>query len=258
MSECDPKEHIRKGKNVAAGYALSNIIKSEPQVDDLIRLLERRLDELVERNQNVEFDKWFAFFAFDIVGEVTFSQSFGFLESGTDIGNAISTSRALALYVAVMGHYVWFHHATLGNPMLSRLGIQPTSHIFETCLGAVGRRKANPDVRKDMMAEWESARWQYPDRMAESEVLAAAVANIGAGGDTTISTLEAFIYCLIRNPPHLKRLRDELGEAERRGELSDVVSYAETQKLPFLQACVSSVLVVDSGPEANHPPILLA
>ena len=38
MSELDPKRHIEKNRNVASGYALSNIIKSEPFVDDVIKL----------------------------------------------------------------------------------------------------------------------------------------------------------------------------------------------------------------------------
>ncbi len=33
MSELDPREHARKTKNVAAGYALSNVMKAEPFVD---------------------------------------------------------------------------------------------------------------------------------------------------------------------------------------------------------------------------------
>ncbi|KAL4868568.1 hypothetical protein BDV12DRAFT_95991 [Aspergillus spectabilis] len=41
--------------------------------------------------------------------------------------SVIANTRALALYIAVMGHYVWLHNLTLGNPILSRIGIQPSS-----------------------------------------------------------------------------------------------------------------------------------
>ncbi|KAH8649840.1 cytochrome P450 [Xylariales sp. PMI_506] len=238
MSECNPQEHIRKGRNVAAGYALSNIIKSEPHVDNLIRLLLARIGEDIEQARPVELDKWLTFFAFDVVGEVTFSQAFSFLETASDVRSAISTNRFLALYVAVVGHYVWFHHATLGHPMLSRLGIQPTSHVFDTCLAAVDRRRKNPDVRKDMMAQGEGYRRQNPDRMTNNEVLAAAVANVGAGGDTTSATLQCLVYHLIRNPMHLQRLQEELDLFQNQGKLSDIISYSEAQNLPYLQACI--------------------
>lgn len=177
MAELDPQSHIRKQRNLAAGYALSNIIKSEPQVDDLIRLLESRFDHCIRTGQAVELDKWFNFFAFDAVGEVTFSQSFRFLETGTDVRNACANTEKLRVYVAAMGHYVWFHHWTLGNPLLSRLGLQPSSHIFDTCLDAFARRKKNPEVRKDMVAEWYRAHHQSPNRTTEKDIFAAAVSQ---------------------------------------------------------------------------------
>lgn len=50
MSETDPHRHIAMGKNVAAGYALSNIIKAETYVDDLIREVGTKFDNLAETN----------------------------------------------------------------------------------------------------------------------------------------------------------------------------------------------------------------
>lgn len=238
MSELDPRRHIEKNRNVASGYALSNIIKSEPYVDQVLHLLTTRLDALCESGEPVEFNRWFNFYAFDVLGEVTFSKSFGFVESGTDIGDAIANTRALALYIAVMGHYTWIHNLTLGNPLLSRIGIQPSSHIFDTCLAAIAARKENPETRDDMMQKWLDTRAKYPDRMAENEIFAAAVSNIGAGADTVSATTQSLVYFLIRNPQYLQRLREELDAAQSRGELSPLVQYNEAQKLPFLQACV--------------------
>ncbi|KKA17783.1 Benzoate 4-monooxygenase cytochrome P450, partial [Rasamsonia emersonii CBS 393.64] len=139
------------------------IIKFEPQVDKLLELLGTEFDALTKAGQPVEFDRWFNYFAFDVLGEVTFSQPFRFLETGTDIRNAIANTRALALYISVMGHYAWLHHLTLGNPMLSRLGLQPSSHIFDTCLAALDARKQNPDVRNDMVEHWMRMQQKYPD-----------------------------------------------------------------------------------------------
>lgn len=179
MAELDPKTHISKQRNLAAGYALSSIIQSEPQVDDLIRLLESRFDHCIRVGEAAELDKWFNFFAFDAVGEVTFSQSFRFLETGTDVRHACANTEKLRVYVAAMGHYVWFHHWTLGNPVLSRLGLQPSSHIFDTCMDAFARRKKNPEVRKDMVGEWYRTCHQFPNRTTETDIFAAAVSKKG-------------------------------------------------------------------------------
>ncbi|KAJ6139219.1 hypothetical protein N7471_005705, partial [Penicillium samsonianum] len=64
MSELNPKRHIEMSRNIAAGFALSNIIKSESHVDAILHCLKEHLDALSKSNQVVEFDKWFNFFAF--------------------------------------------------------------------------------------------------------------------------------------------------------------------------------------------------
>lgn len=100
MSEVNAKRHIMKTKNIAPGFAFSNVIKSEPYIDEALLLLEKRLDSLSEANSPVNFDEWFNFLAFDILGEVTFSQQFGFLDRGCDVGNAIANTHAIGVYVS--------------------------------------------------------------------------------------------------------------------------------------------------------------
>ncbi|KAJ5459880.1 benzoate 4-monooxygenase cytochrome P450 [Penicillium daleae] len=144
MSELDPQEHIRKQRNISSSYALSNIIQHEPHFDAVLQLLSTRLEDFCNSDCPVKLDQWFTFFAFDAVGEVIFSKSFSFLEHGKDIRDAIANQRLLAPYAA-------FYNLTLGNPLLSRLGIQPSSHIFETCIEAINTRKQNPATRNDII-----------------------------------------------------------------------------------------------------------
>jgi cytochrome P450 len=234
MSETDAKRHIAKAKNVAPGYAFSNVIKSEPFVDGALLLLEERLDGLSKANKPVNFDEWFNFLGFDILGEVTFSRRFGFLDQGRDIGDAIANTRMLGLYIAVMGHFWWAHDYLLANPLIEYFNLQPSMHIFETCLAAIDARSKNDEVRRDMMEQWMDMRKKHPDRMEEKEILAGAVVNIGAGADTVSATLQALFYNLLRNKEVLSRLREEIDSANT----AKVPSYEETQKLPFLQACI--------------------
>ncbi|KAK6850110.1 cytochrome P450 [Apiospora arundinis] len=254
MSELDPKEQIRKSRNVNPGYALSNVIRSEPQVDTLIQLLEQRLDECINAAQPqqhdeddapggvVDLNRWLTYLTFDVLGEVTFSQPFGFLAAGYDIRGTLANARYLVVYLGFVGRYPAIHHATLGNPLLSKLGIQPTSHLFDTVAVAMENRARNPHVRRDMMAQWEEVRATRPDRMAADEIGNAALANVGAGGDTTSATIQACLHFVVNSGGEkrsvLSRLRQEIDGAQDRGELSEMISYAETQKLPFLQACL--------------------
>jgi cytochrome P450 len=72
--------------------------------------------------------------------------------------------------------------------------------------------------------------------MAESEILAAAVANMGAGADTVSTVLQALFYYLLRYYRYesLQLLREEVDGAG----LSDILSYTEVQELPVLAACL--------------------
>ncbi|KAF5863537.1 hypothetical protein ETB97_009781 [Aspergillus alliaceus] len=73
-----------------------------------------------------------------------------------------------------MGHYVWLHNLSHGNPLLSRIGLQPPSHIFDTCLAAIQQRKcSSAAVRLDMMGGSLRVRHQLPDRLSESAVFGA-------------------------------------------------------------------------------------
>lgn len=60
--------------------------------------------------------------------------------------------------------------------------------------------------------------------------------NINAGIDTTSGALSEAIYLLLANPETMWRLREELVERKQAGELSDLVTSAETKQCTYLQA----------------------
>lgn len=239
MSECDPRLHAKRMKNIAAGYTLTNIMRSEKYVDTAIALLRKRFNEIIDADKAMEPAVWFNYFAFDVLGEVTFSKRFGFLEKGYDIGGAIANTRQLAIYVSIMGYLMWLHKLLLGNPLISMLNLQPNQHIFDTTMATIEGRRKNPESRKDMVQLWTERLLSNPDKMEQNEIFAAATANVGAGADTVSAALQSFFYFMIRSPRgYMDRLKKELDDAQAAGQLSDVVTYMETQNLPFLQACI--------------------
>ena len=55
-----------------------------------------------------------------------------------------------------------------------------------------------------------------------------------AGSDTTAISLRAIFYYLIKNPRCYKNMQAEIDEADRNGNLSEHVGYAECLQLPYL------------------------
>ena len=70
--------------------------------------------------------------------------------------------------------------------------------------------------------------------MTQKEIFCAAIADLGAGGGTMGSVLQAFSHFLLKEDPvHLRRLREEIDAARVAGLLSlPVVSNAEVAVPP--------------------------
>ena len=241
MSELDPQRHSTKNKNISAGSQLTNLLRSERHVDGSLKLLEGHLDRMAEDGKvPVDLSRWFNYFAFDVVGEITFSQRFGFLDTGLDVGDAYANGRMVLIYLSVVGRAYWLHKLLLANPVLDYFGLRPIHHLEETTKAAIASRQSNPKVRRDMMQHWLDTREKHPERMEERDIFCAAITNVAAESYTASATLQAFFYHLLKNMQHWNRLQWEIDEAQARGELFEVVTYIESQQLPFLQACVRS------------------
>jgi cytochrome P450 len=235
MSTLDPRTHAQRSKNLAAGFATSHVIKSEPYVDDSIRLLKARLVGFSNSQNEIHLDHWFNYLAFDVLGEIIFSRAFGFLEAGMDLGGSIANSKALTLYITLAGFFQGIHRLTLGNPILSDRKLMPTQHIFDTTLRAIESRKRNTEVRKDILSVWMQQRAADPDKFSKKELYGCVNMTVGAGADTVSASLQSFFYHLIRHPKHLDRVRKEIADAAL---TEDIISYADSSNLPFFQACV--------------------
>ncbi|KAL2150091.1 hypothetical protein VTH82DRAFT_7767 [Thermothelomyces myriococcoides] len=245
MSIRDPKKKTEKSRNMAPGFALSSVIKSEDAVSRTIEMLLDWMDKYAEKGEPMHIDKFFTYTAFDIVGEVMFSKQFGFLRQGIDIGNSIANSLALNAYAAVAGFFQpW--NLIIANPFVTWLNIMPMGHLFDTTMTALKERERNQDARFDLIAHWFRMLKEHPDRLTLRDVHAQTTSAVGAGADTVSCALQSFIYHMLRHPTAWARVRDEIDTARReRGLCGDrVVSFDHAQQLPYLQACIKEALRV--------------
>ncbi|KAK6839281.1 cytochrome P450 [Apiospora arundinis] len=247
MSTTDPKQKLDRSKRLAPGYAMSNVIKSEPAINETIEVFLDWLDSFASSKKPMDLDKFFTYLTFDIVGEVTFSRKFGFLEQGIDVGNSISNSLALNAYIAVAGYFRWLHVALLANPVVTWLSILPMGHLFNTTKKAVDERQQSGDARWDILATWLQQMRQHPDQMDMKTIHTQATGLVGAGSDTVSSALQSFVYHMIRHPTAWSRVRDEIDTAGQNGRCRErAISFKDASELPFLQACIKEAIRVFS------------
>lgn len=92
----DEAVHRTLRKPVSGAYSMSNLISFEPYVDSTMRVfcdqLEARfVDKTRSEPSLCDFGQWLQMFAFDVIGEITFSQRLGFLESGKDVDHVMES-----------------------------------------------------------------------------------------------------------------------------------------------------------------------
>lgn len=104
----------------------------------------------------------------------------------------------------------------------------------------------------DLLSKFLAARAARPNFMTDTLVQTMAVSMAFAGSETTAISLSAVFYYLLRNPKALARLREEIDEAARQGRFSDyetgLVTWAEAQTLPYLDACVKEAFRLHPAP----------
>ena len=104
----------------------------------------------------------------------------------------------------------------------------------------------------DLLSKFLAAREARPDFMTDTLVQTMAVSMASAGSETTAISLSAVFYYVLKTPSALARLRAELDDAARRGRFSDyetgLVTWHESQGLPYLDACVKEAFRLHPAP----------
>ena len=104
----------------------------------------------------------------------------------------------------------------------------------------------------DLLSKFLAAREARPDFMTDTLVQTMAVSMAFAGSETTAISLSSVFYFLLKNPSSLARLLAELDDAGREGRFSDyetgLVTWHESQTLPYLDACVKEAFRLHPAP----------
>ncbi|KAI6299158.1 hypothetical protein MCOR29_011034 [Pyricularia oryzae] len=286
FSTVDESFHAKFRRCVNAAFAMSALVQYEPFVDNTTKLFldqTQRLfaDKPAGDDSGCDFGRWLQFYAFDVIGEITYSKRHGFVEKNEDIDGIVSYLSKLFLYVAPVGQMPLLDLLFLKNPVylkLSQWGLfdstfpvakfararmaerLPAGGSMNGGFGAGADEKPaaepHPSTKSpDLLSKFLAAQEARPDFMDDSLVQTMAVSMAFAGSETTAISLSAVFYYLLRNPSAMARLRREIDDAARRGEFEDgetgLVTWHESQRLPYLDACVKEAFRVH--PAAGLP-----
>ncbi|KAK4643661.1 hypothetical protein QC761_406210 [Podospora bellae-mahoneyi] len=277
FSTTDNDFHMQFRRCVNGAFAMSQLVQYEPFVDNTTKLFLKQTEKLyIDTPKACDFTQWLQFYAFDVIGEITYSKRHGFIERNEDVDGIVAYLTKLFLYVAPIGQIPLLDKLFLKNPLYLKLGewgiLDTTFPVAKFARARMAERlpeleSASPETKPllptsekpplgvkspDLLSKFLAARENRPDFMTDTLVQTMAVSMAFAGSETTAISLSAVFYFLHKTPRALARLLREIDDAAREGRFSDyetgLVTWHESQTLPFLDACVKEAFRLHPAP----------
>lgn len=242
FAERDEKIHSQQRRLVSRAYSMDALKSLEPHVDTAVKTFLSKMS--AHKGQLVDMGKWTQLFAFDIIGELTFSKPFGFMESGSDDGSfqQIETALKSAAWIGQVPWLYWLHDA-LSPYIGSHLGIAARhGSLRSTASREITARQSRGSDRNDILSNLLATHEAQPEAFDSQALTSMATSNIFAGSDTTAISTRAIIYYLLKNPACKGKLVAELDSARNQGKLSSPATLAQADSLPYLQAVMYEAL----------------
>lgn len=115
----DPEYHKVLKRPVAQKFSMSAIRTLEPLVDQCSKIFSEAMADLA--GQNIDLGAWLQWYAFDVIGAITFSKRFGFMEERRDVEHIIEGLEFGLCYGGIIGQVPSLHRFLLGNIYLMKL-----------------------------------------------------------------------------------------------------------------------------------------
>lgn len=190
------------------------------------------------------------------------------MEQEKDVDNIIEAIEGRLVYNAIIGQAPYLHKYLFGNSIVAWLAsfipavaVLNSSRFIVAFAAKQLKRYQDKDFNtvqlRDMLDRFRIFK-DGEQVMSDSELLSHTTSNMlvtllravchmltlssFAGSDTTAASLRAVFYYLCRSPQAYQRLLAEIDRADRKGDLSDPVTFAEAQNLQYFQAVVKEAL----------------
>ncbi|KAI0458840.1 cytochrome P450 [Xylaria acuta] len=233
--------HRRHRKLLSQAMSESSLKTMLPQIEEKVRLAIEKMGEEMKTRKVVDVYKWWMFMTTDIIGQLTFGESFHALEKGkantyiNDIrkaGLVSSIGSQLTLLLPIL-YYIPFPGLGGSLKMISdRMAVYASTQLKRL---RDGIESADGD-KPLLFSKLVRGGTVEGETMTDYEVRNDAEAYIVAGSDTTSNTLTFMTWVLCGQPAVKDKLIKEL-ETVPAGFTDD-----DLKCLPFLNQCITEAL----------------
>ncbi|CAG8940296.1 unnamed protein product [Penicillium salamii] len=245
----DENFHASIKRPISSAYSMSTLTEFEPFVDKTIHTLFGKLDEFVSEAKVCDISAWLQYYAFDVIGELTFSKPLGFLEKGGDIDGIIIALEQMLDYSGKIGQIPWLDYLFIKNPLRRFFWGGSTGAVARFARARLDERLNMKDkaslgcTPKDFLTRFLEAKADHPGIVNDNQVFSYTVSNMNAGSDTTAISLRAILYHTLKDHRVSEKLQRELSVAMNEGRISLPVSWKQSQEqLPYLDAVIREAL----------------
>lgn len=254
------KRHAETRKRFQNLYSMSSLVSYESYVDECADIFTKRLSEFSDRKETIDMTHWFQCYAFDVIGDITYSKRFGFLDCGDDISGILKALHSAMVYSTLIGIYASLHPYVFA--VMNWFGIGGAAgrtHLMGFVSERIRQRKLEREKDEEKVFLGESGKEDFleklmkqndlnPEKTTDYHVFMMGLSNIIAGSDTTAISLSAILYQLLRNPQAMKKLRQEVDIFIADGQCDDThITFEASQKMPYLQAVMKEALRIHAA-----------
>ncbi|KAG9255792.1 cytochrome P450 [Emericellopsis atlantica] len=250
FSEVDQVEHARLKRPVVRHYSVPSVRAMEPHMDAVIQeFIDHLQARFVDTRAECPLGEWLAYYAWDFLGAVTFSQKFGYMEAGKDFDGTLSVADQSIDYLGMCGQMPWLDHVLDKNPVYP-LGPPNISNVTRIAVENMtarlkGEDKNFAEEKPDFLQYFIESKDTHPDVVNEGTIIGYLLLNLIAGADTTAITLKALFYYCLKDQQVYNKLQDEV---RARFEPNKPVPMSEARQCLYLEAVVNETL-------RFHPPV---
>lgn len=234
----NPEEHARFRRLLSHGFSAKSLQAQEVLIMQFVNLLVSRCHENCAKP--LDLSKWYNFCTFDIIGDLLFGESFGCLDHSDYhpwVRTVFLQIKASAFMVAINrfpnARSQWFRRIAV--PHYLREKRRENKDLVSV---RVQKRLDRTDDRPDLLSHALSYTGD-PKGMTRMELEANANILIGAGSETTATTLSAASYLICSHPAVKQKLIDEVRGTFTRDE---DINFIDASNLKYMLAVLNEAL----------------
>lgn len=250
------KDHARLRRVLDHAFSDRAFREQEPlvvgHVDKLIKGLHEQAR--AQHSGKVNIVKWYTWMIFDIIGDLSFGQSFGCLETQDYhpwVDMIFGNLKGIAMVSACNRFSVM---RRLLPYLIPKRLVQMKKDHWEATVQTVNRRLELDTSRPDFMTPiLQHNEDEKKGGLSHPEITANMSMFIIAGSDSVATNLAGTTYYLLQNPDIMRKLREEIESAFTS---EDQITLQRVNELPFMLACLAETARIYPAGLSGQPMVV--